>query len=116
MLQNIATNPLMSHDYFNDVFINFLDKDSIPYTHFQWRDRKLSGGRVINDIIFIFGWTTLLRRRSLFTVLLQGIFSSIENGIISWFQAVFCSYQTSDYKMVLVERKNIMSWMSKKWY
>jgi len=33
MLQKIVTNPLMSHDYFNDVFINFLDKDSIPYTH-----------------------------------------------------------------------------------
>jgi len=42
MLQNIVTNPLMSHDYFDGVFISFLDKDSIPYTHFQWRDRKLS--------------------------------------------------------------------------
>jgi len=31
-------------DYFDDVFIYFLDKDSIPYiyTHFQWRDKKLS--------------------------------------------------------------------------
>jgi len=35
-----CNNPLMSHDYFDDVFISFLD--SIPYTHFQWRDRKLS--------------------------------------------------------------------------
>jgi len=29
----------MSHDYFDDVFISFLDKDSTPYTHVQWRDR-----------------------------------------------------------------------------
>jgi len=27
-------------DYFDDVFISFLDKDSIPRIHFQWRDRK----------------------------------------------------------------------------
>jgi len=42
MLQSIVTNPMMSHDYFDDVFISFLDKDSIPYIHLQWRDRKLS--------------------------------------------------------------------------
>jgi len=29
-------------DYFDDVFISFLDKDSILCIHFQWRDRKLS--------------------------------------------------------------------------
>jgi len=29
-------------DYFDDVFISFLNKDRIPYIHFQWRDRKLS--------------------------------------------------------------------------
>jgi len=29
MLQNIVTNPL---DYFEDVFINFLDKDSTVHT------------------------------------------------------------------------------------
>jgi len=29
-------------DYFDDVSISFLDKDSILYIHFQWRDRKLS--------------------------------------------------------------------------
>jgi len=29
-------------DYFDDVFISFLDKDSISYMHFQWKDRKLS--------------------------------------------------------------------------
>jgi len=29
-------------DYFDDVFISFLDKDSIPYLHFQWRERNLS--------------------------------------------------------------------------
>jgi len=29
-------------DYFDDVFISFLDKDSIPYINFQLRDRKLS--------------------------------------------------------------------------
>jgi len=28
-------------DYFDDVFISFLDKDSVPFTHFQWRDRNL---------------------------------------------------------------------------
>jgi len=28
-------------DYFDDVFISFLDMDSIPYIHFQWRDRKI---------------------------------------------------------------------------
>jgi len=29
-------------DYFDDVFIFLLDKDSIPCIHFQRRDRKLS--------------------------------------------------------------------------
>jgi len=29
-------------DYFDDVFISFLDKDSIPYTHVQWKIRKLA--------------------------------------------------------------------------
>jgi len=29
-------------DYFDDVFITFLDKDSIQCIQFQWRDRKLS--------------------------------------------------------------------------
>jgi len=24
-------------DYFDDVFISFLVKDSIPYTHLQWK-------------------------------------------------------------------------------
>jgi len=28
-------------DYLDDVFISFLDKDSILYIRFQWRDRKL---------------------------------------------------------------------------
>jgi len=30
-------------NYFDDVFISFLDKDSIPYIHFQCRDRKRTG-------------------------------------------------------------------------
>jgi len=42
-MQSIYHLPLISHDnYFDDVFISFLDKDNIPYIHYQWRDRKLS--------------------------------------------------------------------------
>jgi len=29
-------------NYFDDVSISFLDKDSTPCIHFQWRKRKLS--------------------------------------------------------------------------
>jgi len=28
-------------DYFDDVCIAFMDKDSIRYIHFQWRNRML---------------------------------------------------------------------------
>jgi len=28
-------------EYFDDGFISFLDKHSIPCIHFQWRDKKL---------------------------------------------------------------------------
>jgi len=41
MLQNILTNPLVSHGLLCDVFISFLDKNITPCIHFQWRNRKL---------------------------------------------------------------------------
>jgi len=81
-------------NYFDDVFIFFLDKDSILYTFSKERQKTLglnlkylktvlsyglgtTWGCHYNDIIFIFGWT-LINKTVIF-------YKSVQKKVFVWF-------------------------------